>query len=89
MNRYNITLYDILIALPDDAYCEVTKNNEPTLCFLLDRHRAKPKRGKTTKTIIDTVTHRELNRYNVSIHDSVISYEYIDNGIHRIKVQGD
>jgi len=69
----------------DDTYFEVTKNNEPTICMVLDRHKVRG--GKTSKIIVGTVTERDLNRNKISINDIVTSYNYHSNGIHYIELE--
>lgn len=78
-------LSDVLITLPDDTYFEVTKNNSPTICTVLDRHKVKG--GKTSKIVLGTVTERDLRNNGISINDRVICYEYHPNDIHRIEVE--
>ena len=47
-------LNDVLMTMLDGTYFEVTKNDKPTICTVLDRHKVKG--GKTSKIIIGTVT---------------------------------
>ena len=77
-------LNDVLMTMLDGTYFEVTKNNKPTICTVLDRRKVKG--GKTSKIIIGTITERELNRNNISINDIVVSYNYHFNGIHCIEL---
>ena len=77
-------LNDVLMTMLDGTYFEVTKNNGPTICMVLDRHKIRG--GKTSKIIVGTITERDLNRNNISINDTVVTYYYHANGIHCIEL---
>ena len=77
-------LNDVLMTMLDGTYFEVTKNNGPTICMVLDRHKIRG--GKTSKIIVGTITERDLNRNNISINDTVVTYYYHANGIYCIEL---